>query len=637
MSDPAIKTKPHAHQQSHYDAHRDAPWYGLLWEMGLGKSKLLADVASHLFLQRKIQGLLIVAPNSVYAEWVNELLPTHMAVPYVKLCFRTDEHGERRQLRRALFLNPSEYGDKLRVLCMSYDGVKSTNGSKLASDFVMLYKTMIVADESTALKNPETTTAKDMKKLRASCHFAWIATGTPIAQSPFDFHSQIEFLCPDFWKKHGMKSFAAFKSQFGIYELRRAGARAFNTLVAYRDLDRMYALIKPFCSRLTKEDSGVQLPPKTYRTISFRLAPEQRRVYDELRREFLTELDSGAVVEAPLAVVRLTRLQQIASGFVTIQRVVEQTPGLVRDTVESLEKPGDLVEALAAFGVSQEQYDNALVSGVERQLDLTASGQAALSQYSQEHPDFATTLDTKIDEFQAAWEREDGDRLETPQDDPEAYERIMQAGLRDTALGAQIREALRAQTREPGWTAGPVAPVAVVKEIRDVVPPDKNPRLKILVDLIGQASHKVIVWCRFVRDVEYAVAMIERSGVRCARYDGSVGTSDRLDALRRFKDPSDDTRVLVANVHSISQGVTLTIAKTMIYYSNSFSPEKRLQSEDRFHRIGQDQPVLIIDLVAQDTVDEKLIEGLRKKYYLSAAVMGDKYREWLQSTEGEEE
>ena len=67
----------------------------------------------------------------------------------------------------------------------------------------------------------------------------------------------------------------------------------------------------------------------------------------------------------------------------------------------------------------------------------------------------------------------------------------------------------------------------------------------------------------------------------------------------------------------------------MIYYSNSFSLEKRLQSEDRAHRIGQDRSVLIIDLAAERTVDLHVIRALREKYDIAASVTGDRLREWI--------
>ena len=79
----------------------------------------------------------------------------------------------------------------------------------------------------------------------------------------------------------------------------------------------------------------------------------------------------------------------------------------------------------------------------------------------------------------------------------------------------------------------------------------------------------------------------------------------------------------------MSHGVTLTVAKTVIYYTNSHSLEKRLQSEDRPHRIGQTVSVLVIDIAAERTVDVKMIEGLRSKFDVAASVTGDRMREWL--------
>lgn len=542
MSDPAVKTPSFLHQQEIYDQHRNDQYFGLLWEMGLGKTKTLIDIASHLFLTKQISGLLICAPNSVYSNWITQELPAHMAAPYVKLLFNSGEKGDKARMRRQLFLSPDYWHGKLRVLCMSYDGVKTEHGEKLAHDFILLYRTMIVADESTALKNGSTVTAKTMKRLRTHCTHAWIATGTPIAQSPFDIHSQIEFLCPTFWRNLGMKSISAFHTHFGVYALRRAGGRVFNELQGYREMETLGKMIQGISSRLLKEDSTVKLPPKLYKTVMFKLHSEQRRIYDELRKNYETELDAGGgVIEAPLAIVRLTRLQQIASGFVTAE-----------DRALDLETENwsEIIESTS----SDEDYEHAMIS---MELEMNEN----------------TVVITRAE------------------------------------------------------------PSVAESRIVDVISPSENPRLKLLVDLVAECSHKVIVWCRFKRDVDNVCNSL---GDVAVRYDGIVGRREREAGLVAFRDPVSDKRVFVANVHSISQGVTLTIAKTMIYYSNSFSPERRLQSEDRFHRIGQDSSVLIIDLVAEDTVDERLIETLREKYDLSARVMGDRFREWIKPIRREE-
>lgn len=535
MTDPAIKTEQLPHQAEIYLAERDSLGYALFHEMGLGKTKLMIDVFCHLFLAGKIDGVLVLAPNAVYSNWLTEEMPRHCAAPYVKLLFSSGSKGDKARMRRALFLSPEEWRGRLRVMCMAYDGLRTDHGFKLAHDFSILYRLMIIADESTALKNPSTVTAKKAKKIRANCHYAWIATGTPTADKPFDIHSQIEFVFPDFWQRHGMRSISAFRAQFGVYEQRRAGMRIWSECVGYRDVDKLHDLVKSVSSRLLKEDSTVKLPPKMYKTISFELGAAQRRVYDQLREEFLAELDGGdGFVEASLAIVRLTRLQQIASGFVTAE-----TPTKVAISLESQPEDDELGTALDAFDVDQHVVDDAITT----------------------------------------------------------------------------------------WATAEIKPRITEKQITDLVSATDNPRLAVLLQIVEECTHKMIVWCRFRRDVDI---VCDALGEQCVRYDGSTKLSSRVEALRRFKDPADSARIFVANIHTISQGVTLTIAKTMVYYTNSFSPEKRLQSEDRGHRIGQDSPLLIIDLVARDTVDEKLIEGLRRKYAMSARVMGDRYREWIQ-------
>jgi len=503
-----FKTRPYEHQRRVFEECADKRYFALFWEMGLGKTKLILDVSSHLYLSRKIDAVLVVAPNSVYSNWTTHEIPEHLAAPVARYRFRTKEKRDRDVLKRAMFLDPKSdiIVERLRFAAMSYDSLKTDHGLDFARKLVLLHRTMIVADESTALKNPKTQQSKIMKELASHCHYRWIATGTPVAQSPFDAHSQFEFLDEDFWKRHGIRSLPAFKQEFGLFETRRGrGAMKFEKVVGYKRLDYLNKLIAPVSSRLLKEDSTVELPPKVYVRRSFELTSEQRRVYEDLKRDLIAEIDAdpGGFAEAPLAVTRLTRLQQICSGFVT-----------------------------------------ATVSARETEL-------------------------------------EDGTVM-----------------------------------------------VEADRQVVDVVPIDENPRVQLLMEIVSELEHKVIVWCRFVRDVDLVCRALDLAGVGRVRYDGSTSQKDRETGLEAFRDPA-GPRVLVANVHAISMGVTLNIAKTAVYYTNSYSLEKRLQSEDRFHRIGQDKSVTVIDIEAEDTVDEQVVEALRRKFDVASQVTGDRVREWL--------
>ena len=114
-----------------------------------------------------------------------------------------------------------------------------------------------------------------------------------------------------------------------------------------------------------------------------------------------------------------------------------------------------------------------------------------------------------------------------------------------------------------------------------------------------------------------------------ATYYGETHQDDRQEIVKRFQDPESKLRFFVGQPRTGGFGLTLTAAQTVIYYSNSYDLEIRLQSEDRAHRIGQEANVLYVDLVAAKTVDEKILKALRDKIEISSQVLGEQAREWL--------
>ena len=85
----------------------------------------------------------------------------------------------------------------------------------------------------------------------------------------------------------------------------------------------------------------------------------------------------------------------------------------------------------------------------------------------------------------------------------------------------------------------------------------------------------------------------------------------------------------VGNPRTGGFGLTLTASHTVVYYSNSYDLEIRMQSEDRAHRIGQKEKVTYIDFIAEKTVDEKIIKSLRNKINIATKVLGEDFKEWL--------
>ena len=150
---------------------------------------------------------------------------------------------------------------------------------------------------------------------------------------------------------------------------------------------------------------------------------------------------------------------------------------------------------------------------------------------------------------------------------------------------------------------------------------DKNPRLAALVELAEDLNGQFIVWARFREELTHVAAALRKAGLRVAEYHGGVNTADREAAVDGFQRGEID--VFVGQPQSGGIGLTLTRAETVIYYSNDFNLETRLQSEDRAHRIGTKHHVVYIDLVAQDTIDEAIARALQRKTDVAANVLGD--------------
>jgi SNF2 family DNA or RNA helicase len=168
----------------------------------------------------------------------------------------------------------------------------------------------------------------------------------------------------------------------------------------------------------------------------------------------------------------------------------------------------------------------------------------------------------------------------------------------------------------------------LVDENDTVIPLPENPRLTLLREIIAEdVQGKALVFAKFVFDIDVIMAALKEDGIEAVRYDGSTSADDRADAIERFQRGS--ARVLVGNPATIKEGLTLHAANTVIYYNNSFKLVDRLQSEDRAHRIGQRNAVTYIDIVAEGTVDEKIVTALRNKLDIASMITKDKLKEWI--------
>jgi SNF2 family DNA or RNA helicase len=159
----------------------------------------------------------------------------------------------------------------------------------------------------------------------------------------------------------------------------------------------------------------------------------------------------------------------------------------------------------------------------------------------------------------------------------------------------------------------------------------KNNRLDELMQILGETTGKVIIWANYIHDIERIKnAIVKEYGEdACCTYYGATPTDERQVCISKFQDSKSKIRFFIGNTQTGGYGITLTEASTVIYYSNNYDLEKRIQSEDRAHRIGQKNSVLYIDLVAKGTVDEKIIKSLRNKVNIAKEISGEEFSNWI--------
>ena len=155
-------------------------------------------------------------------------------------------------------------------------------------------------------------------------------------------------------------------------------------------------------------------------------------------------------------------------------------------------------------------------------------------------------------------------------------------------------------------------------------------RLNELMNVLDETEGKAIIWANYQLSVGEIIQKIikEYGEDSYVHYYGLTSQEERQDNIRKFQnDPK--CRFLVGTPQTGGYGITLTQANTVIYYSNGYDLEKRLQSEDRAHRIVQYKKVTYIYIISEDTVDEKIVEALRKKINIASEVMGEELKDWI--------
>lgn len=365
--------------------------FALFMEMGTGKSWTTLADAERCFIANKIDALLVIAPKGVHTNWVRREIPTHMDINHVAIDWRGRPTTQKAKARMERLYARHYDQPTLRIFSINIDALKTKDGFAACAKFLEMFRTMIVLDESTKIKNPKAVRSKRAIDLSRKATARRILSGAPITRAPTDLYNQFDFLKPGML---GTTSYRAFVAEFAVllgpgdskYQaiMRKVGGRGNPQVVKtdsegkpmWRNLDKLANMIAPHCYRVRKEDC-IDLPPKVYKAVYFELDDKQRKVYNRLEEDYNYIVESSGEDKAFEAIAARTKMKQVTSGFIFIDGVptlVEEAQAksprmeVFKELIEEIdgqfivwamfsEELNQVCAALAEFGISFARYD----------------------------------------------------------------------------------------------------------------------------------------------------------------------------------------------------------------------------------------------------------------------------------------
>jgi SNF2 family DNA or RNA helicase len=305
-----FKTKPYAHQMTALEKSWNKETYAYFMEMGTGKTKVLIDNAAMLYDKGKIDGLLIIAPKGVIGTWYNQELPTHLPehIENVTVLWQANITKTQREKLGTLF----KTGEDFHILIMNVEAFSTQKGVDFGSKFLVSHNTLMVVDESTTIKNPSAHRTKNIIRLSNKAKYRRIMTGSPVTKNPLDLYSQCQFLSS--WLLD-FSSYYAFRNRYAEMKTLHMHGRSIQVVDKFKNLGELSDQLKGFSYRVLKEDC-LDLPDKIYIKRQITLSPDQKKLYEQMKKEALAILN-GKQVTTVNALTQLMRLHQITCGHFT--------------------------------------------------------------------------------------------------------------------------------------------------------------------------------------------------------------------------------------------------------------------------------------------------------------------------------
>ncbi len=330
------RLKPFKHQIEAVQFFYDRPYAGNFSEMGTGKSKITIDTAQALYLHNKVDTVVVITDASIRSVWYDPELGELAKHLWKGLPSRVTEYHSRLRV-----WDWEEGKIRLNWLITNYDYV--INEVRLKELMATCGpRTMLVLDESSAIKNHRAARTKACLKIRKKCGRVVLLNGTPIANAPFDMLSQGNMMHEDILECGGIGHFRARYAEMGGYVVETAWGNMATQVLKWKNLDDLKERFKPHVIRFMKRDC-LDLPPKLPPvTMTVAMSPPLWKIYKEMRDEMVVWMNSG-VASANQVIVKILRLSQITSGFLggveNFDKVLDEGTENLPDWLKELQLP----------------------------------------------------------------------------------------------------------------------------------------------------------------------------------------------------------------------------------------------------------------------------------------------------------
>lgn len=295
MSDHSLpwKRKPFTHQVTMAEWHYGRRYSGDASEVGTGKTAPIIVTIAQFLKDSVASSALVIAPNSILDNWADEIkVNSDLSCSVLR--------GEKKK-RLELLSKPAD------VYVINYEGVRTIVTDLIAKNF-----NIVVCDEVHHLKDPRSKQTKAILALSRGAYIRKAMSGTMVSNQLFDIWSIAEFVNPSIFKTN----FWGFRAKY--MEDKNAGKpwMKFPDWVPKTGaVEAIREKLSPHFIRYEKKDVLPFLPPVLFEKRMVAMTPEQQRVYKELKREFIAELEGGEILLAPQILTRITKLLQIGNGF----------------------------------------------------------------------------------------------------------------------------------------------------------------------------------------------------------------------------------------------------------------------------------------------------------------------------------